>query len=137
MKDFILISIFVCLIIIQSTNCHGGSDEKKQNYELQERCGETAGIWASKHSEVIDYTAQYNSRLNKCIVLAKLSSLVSGDTTTNYEMLYEPNSNKILGQYTVRLSPTNEDYICIIDGVNYGKKSKEKWKSFIREMMGE
>ncbi len=136
MKGFAAIAIFTFFIITPSLNCYGDSD-KKTVYELQERCGKTAEQWSKQHSEVLDYRAHYNDHLNKCIILAKLAPIVSGNVSSSYAMLYDANENKIIGQYTVRFYPNSEDHICIINGKNYGKDSKEKWKSFVKEMMEE
>jgi len=129
----------ICLVIftIPSLCIAQGTNTKQMAYELQERCGKTAGQWSKQHGEVVDYRAHYNDRLNKCIIFATLAPVVSGSVSTSYYMLYDPNANDILAQYTVRFYPNSEDHICIIKGENYGKASKEKWKSFIKEMMEE
>ena len=129
----------ICLVIftIPSVCPAQGTNTKQMVYELQERCGKSAEQWSKQHTEVIDYRAHYNDHLNKCIILVTLAPVISGNVFTSYYMLYDPNANATLAQYTVRTYPNSEDHICIIKGKNYGKASKDKWKSFVKEMMEE
>lgn len=108
---------------------------EKTDYELQERCGITSSRWAREHNEVIDYEARYNKKENRCIVYATLAPIVSKEGSSSYYMVYDPNSNKILAQYTVR-SGEFEDTICIVDGKNISGVSVEKWKGMVKEFMG-
>jgi len=133
---FAAIVIFVFFIITPLLYCYGDSS-KEMVYELQERCGKTAEQWAKQHSELVDYIAHYNNNLNKCIILATLTPIISDNHYTSYAMLYDVNAHKIIGQYTVYFYQNSEDHICIINGKNYGKDSREKWSSFVKEMMEE
>ncbi len=135
MKRF-METIFCIFILLMPFGCHEDSN-KKAVYELQERCGKTAVQWSKQHTEVLDYRAHYNAHLNKCIILATLAPIALNNVTSSYYMLYDVNANNTLGQYTVRSYPNSEDHICIINGENYGKDSKEKWNSFVKKMMEE
>ena len=134
-SSFGLICLVICMIpwlcLAQGTNT------KQMVYELEERCGKSAEQWSKQHPEVLDYRAHYNDRLNKCIVLVTLAPVLSGNVSTSYYMLYDPNGNAILAQYTVRVYANSEDHICIIKGKNYGKSSKDKWKGLVKELMEE
>lgn len=114
----------------------GGSDQQI-DYDLQERCGITSSRWVREHSEVVDFQARYNKKQNKCVVYATLAPMKSGNMYTSYHMVYEPNANKILAQYTVRLGPNYEDRICIVDGKVVDAVSEEKWKKIVTGLMEE
>lgn len=107
---------------------------QKIDYVLQERCGITSSRWAREHSEVIDYEARYNKKRNRCIVYATLAPIVSEQGSSSYYMVYDPNSNKKLAQYTVR-SGKYSDNICIVDGQSIPGVSMEKWKGIVKEFM--
>ena len=96
------IIIFSLYVFLTSSGC-SRSPNKKEEYELQEQCGRRAEQWAKAHNDVINYTAHYSSRLNKCFVLATLSSIVSDGFSTSITVLYEVNENKEYGHATMYL----------------------------------
>jgi len=113
--------------------------DRKIDYELQERCGVTSSQWAREHSEVVDYRARYNKKQNKCVVYATLAPIRSGNTHTSYYMVHDPNANITLAQYTVRTDPDPklQDCICVVAGKLVEGVSEEKWKSIVKDLMGE
>lgn len=113
------------------------TSSRQVDYELQERCGITASQWAKQHDEVIDYQAYYNKKQNKCVVYATLAPIKSNELYTSYYMVYDPNANKTLAQYTVRNGPNYEDSICIVEGKNLGYVSEEKWENIVKKFMEE
>lgn len=113
------------------------TSNQKIDYELQERCGVTSSQWAREHSEVVDYQARYNKKQNKCMVYATLAPIKSGNTYTSYYMVYDPNANKTLAQYTVRSGPNYEDRICIVGGKRVERVSEEKWNKIVKDLMEE
>jgi len=110
---------------------------RKVDYELQERCDIASSRWAKEHSEVIDYRTHYNKRQNACVLYATLAPIKVGDVNTGYFMVYDPNANKTLAQYTVRLGPNFEDRICIVGGKTVDGVTEEKWKGIVKDLMGE
>ena len=85
----------------------------------------------------MDYQANYNKKQNKCVVYATLAPIQSDNIYTFYYMVYDPNANKTLAQYTVRTGPNYEDRICIVRGKGLGWVSEEKWKNIVKELMEE
>lgn len=111
--------------------------DQKIDYELQERCGITSARWAGEHKEVVDYQAHYNKKQNKCVIYATLAPIKSGNTYTSYYMVYDPNANKTLAQYTVRSGLNYEDRICIVGGKSVEAVSEEKWNKIVKGLLEE
>jgi hypothetical protein len=135
-----IIRLVSCMLVVLTNSiwpiCSmADTSNRKIEYELQERCGITSSQWAKEHSEVIDYIAHYNKKQNKCVVYATLAPLRSGNIYTSYYMVYDPNANKTLAQYTVRSGPNYEDSICIVDGKSVEGVSQEKWNRIVSELM--
>ena len=132
LKTFpLIIAIFAIL------GCQDNS-KKKVAYELQEKCAKSAEQWAKNHSEIQDYQTHYNTKLNKCFILANLEPIFTQDATTRYYILYDVNENKEYGHNTVR-SYTNgspESYQAQIKGKYIsGAQAKGAWDSFAKEIM--
>lgn len=74
------ITASICiLLILLCYGCKFKSDSKL-DYELQERCGKTAEQWVkAQPGVVLSYRAHYNAHLNKCLILATLSPVVSNN----------------------------------------------------------
>lgn len=142
-KRIIRLALCSTLIVLTYTVCPTcsatESANRKIDYELQERCGITSSQWAREHGEVVDYRAYYNKKQNKCVVYATLAPIRSGNTYTSYYMVYDPNANKTLAQYTVRTDPDPkyEDRICIVAGKRVEGVSEEKWNRIVKDLMGE
>jgi len=127
-------------ILLLSLGCR--ESNKKETYELRERCGRSAAQWVKARStEVMDYRAHYNAELNKCFVLATLSPVVSSFFYSSYDILYDADENKEYGHMTTRTydNGTPENHQCVIKGKYYTDKEKAevKWKDFVKSMMEE
>ena len=140
-KHIMLALTIICLMSL--AGCQQGAD-KKNAFELQERCGIAAKQWANaKSGEIIEYRAHYNGQLNKCFVLGTLSPVASNNFYTSFDILYDVNENKELGHHTIRFSKTEawEVHNAFIKGQFYGEKNadqaEQKWKAYVKEMMEE
>ena len=131
------------LMVLSILGCNNEANNKI-TYELQEKCGKAATQWANVHNnEVTDYKSHYNSHLNKCFVLAELAPIDSGSFISNYYILQDINENNKYGGYTVRTYRDNTpvSYQCQIKDKYYsagnGNNAKEKWDSFVKEIMAQ
>jgi hypothetical protein len=140
MKRLVLLSILSCILLL-SLGCRGGSN-KKEAYELRERCGKSAAQWVkAKSGEVMNYRVHYNADLNKCFILATLSPVVSNYFYSSFEILYDVDENKEYGHHTTRTYDNGapENHQCIIKGKFYNNKDQAevKWKAFVKATMEE
>jgi hypothetical protein len=130
----------VCFFLIYSIfpmSSIADTSTKATDYELQEHCGITSSRWAKEHNEVIKYESYYNTKKNKCIIYATIAPIKADNLISSYYMVYDPNANKIMAQYTVRVGPNYEDRICIVNGKRIDDVSEVKWNTLVKDLMEE
>ena len=135
-----LLSIFLSCVLLLLFDCR--ESNKKDAYEIRERCGKSAAQWAkSKSGEIFNFRSHYNAEHNKCFILATLSPVVSNNFYTSFDILYDVDENKEYGHYTSRSydNGTPNNHQCIIKGKYYGhnEQAEDKWQAFVKTVMEE
>ncbi|MDZ4183823.1 MAG: hypothetical protein U1D97_02450 [Desulfuromonadales bacterium] len=133
-----ILFLFCTILTLACVAC--GNDDaqsRKIDYELQERCSVASTRWAKEHEEVLDFRPHYNKRLSACVLYATLAPIKTDGGNTNYFMVYDPNANKTLAQYTVRLGRKYEERerICIVGGKRFEGVTQDKWEGIVKDFM--
>jgi hypothetical protein len=147
-----VVFLFLTTIILFYGNSDAESD--KEAYELQDRCHKSAEEWFDKRwggrtGEVVySYTNHYNTKLNKCFVLLKITVLLKNKKGHIFitKDLYEINEGKIYAHCVLKGSyknPTDESlYImkgneidCTVLDINC--KSKVEWDALVKPYIEE
>lgn len=138
-KGFIPV-LFGIIVFGVAANSFAGS--KKEDYELEEKCGKIAaeafkkeygnGVWTDNegHHCISNYTNHYNGKLNKCFLV--LSSTCPSKPTYHEKLLYDINENKEYGTL-IQLGKTTME----CDVRNIKCDSEKQWDDFIKSYMTE
>jgi hypothetical protein len=105
--------VFVLMMVLVTSVCAYGQS-RKENYDLQERCGRSAAEMFDKDFPKDDrkglevFENNYNVRLNKCFMLEE-NTLITRDQNKTYTSklltLIDVHGNKVYGSF----SPLNCD----------------------------
>lgn len=132
MKKLTCCSILAVFLLLLSFGCHASS--KKEEYELQEKCGKRAEEVFNKNFFFPDtnhgftgYNAHYNKNLNECIMW-----LYGGPVPGNGELIFDVNENKELGSCSY---DGDGKYIWKIGDKFQSGANKNAWEVFKREEM--
>jgi hypothetical protein len=141
------------IALFLASNVYAGST--KENYELQERCGQMAkAYFNAAHDRKVEtmedgyirmygFSNHYNRKLNKCFILETMMTLPNG---IEIRSLQDVNENKIYGTLA-RISKKDTPHIseivhrsdgvpaCIVSGLFC--HSEAEWEMLIRQYMEE
>jgi hypothetical protein len=149
---------FIMCSLTLLSNLYAGSI--KEEYELQERCKESADTWFEKqwgginihnttnNQIIVTYKNHYNKKLNKCFLVEETTTVVhkkNNKKTVDYIVnlvLADINENKIYGEYTFtkfkNLSSIVNGYV--IDFNSHNKATcngRDEFESLIKPYMEE
>jgi len=118
-----LLSILL-IFIVSMVGCN-----KKEGYDLQEKCGKRCEEFSKNYKEKyslnkLSYTSHYNKKLNKCFILLESFKIY------NHHSLWEVNENKEYGFNEFGNIPT-----CWV--IEKKCKSTEEWDTLVRPLMTE
>lgn len=133
-----ILFLFCTILALACVACdNNDAQSRKIDYELQERCSVASTRWAKEHDEVLDFRPHYNKKLNACVLYATLAPIKTDDGNTSYFMVYDPNANRTLAQYTVRLGRNFEERerICIVGGKRLEAVTQDKWEGIVKDFM--
>ena len=146
MSKLLLVAILVLVNgfnLLFVGNCY--ADSKKEDYELQEKCGNKADKWfktefgngikSDKDGQSwYTYQNHYNKKLNKCFVVLHLTYFPKGDDKigTNMKDLMDINENKGYGHYYGSIGG-GKSIFCGVEGKNCN--SEGEWDSLVKPYM--
>ena len=136
MKKIMLLFIF-CIGLFFLLFGDGYAVSKKEDYDLQERCGKRAEEYFKRDygsgdngDEHYNYINHYNTKLNKCFMLVTIGSL---EKKLIQEKLIDINENKEYGDIIYKLD--NKQMHCMfLDKVC---RSKDEWDVLVKPYMEE
>jgi hypothetical protein len=120
------------------------SSSKKEDYELQEKCGKQSKEYFEKEygqgirvydggqSETITFQNHYNEKLNKCFIILTTKGFIKNEVKSYYKKsLFDINENNEYGFFYM----TTTSFICNL----FGKKcnSEQEWDSLVKPYMEE
>lgn len=143
MRKITILLVMLGLFIVNSV--YAGSI--KEEYELQERCKNSADNWFQKEwggqhisnddkmSTMADYKCHYNKKPNKCFILLTTTTIPKNkkDSIVRTSVLFDINENKEYGACTI---VQNQDYL---DAYVLETKcsSKASWDLLVKPYMEE
>ena len=140
--------IFIILGLIIVNNAYTGSI--KEEYELQERCKDSADKWFQKEwggkhlssdkemTLMADYRCHYNKNLNKCFIILTSISIPKNKKDKSIEtvVLFDINENKEYGSYDKIQNESGYGYV--LNMKNNGKVecfAKVSWELLVKPYM--
>ena len=132
-----------------AASCSSFAQSKKEEYELQERCGKRAeeqfrrdwgsnGVINTKEGQVVgSYRNHYNRKLNKCFVLLTSESLPYKEKTPRVSRqitLYDINESKDYGLF-IMVSGDARPLSCQVAGTRC--QSESEWDALVAPYMEE
>jgi len=143
--------LFITLGLILFNNAYAGSI--KEEYELQERCKNSADKWfqkewggkhTSSNEEMVimaDYKCHYNKKLNKCFVLLTTISIPKKDKKgkkIETAVLFDINENKEYGSYDKIQNESGYGYVLEIkSSIEIKCSTKGDWDLLVKPYMEE
>lgn len=137
----LFVTTFFCIAcnFVLFGTCYAKS--AKQDYDLQEKCGDTASKFFKKEDfslatkDIVlfkNYKNHYNKKLNKCFILitSKLKRLNTNDVSES-QIIFDVNENMEYGS----IAPSDKGIRCVFLGNSCG--SWEEWHILIRPYMEE
>jgi hypothetical protein len=128
-----MIKIPLALLTLAMLTCAASTQaqNRKEIYELQERCGKRAEQIYEKDFPVGErkglesFESHYNIRLNRCFMLEENATLTKDASTTKLLTLIDVNANKIYGSFN--------PFICDVQNVTC--KSEQEFRALFRQFM--
>lgn len=149
MKILVLVLLFIGMILFLFGNSYG--DSTKEEQQLQEWCGESAGNYfkrfygtgyykSSDSTNIYYYESHYNRKLKKCFVLLK-GEFIPHNTedkemhgiTTSKE-LWDSNETTLYGCF-LKFNKFKKPLKCVVLGRDCN--SENEWDSLVKPYMGE
>jgi hypothetical protein len=155
---YIIHFISISLIILTSCNQKVSNKptkeiSKKEIYEMQERCGkQCAKIFIENGGSNIEdkdvatfkaYECHYNSKLNKCFMLNRISVFIKREKLNRFiEDLWDINENKLYGMFrregkNVKDCRVGKNTLEQVLGISNNCQSQQDWETLIKPFMEE
>lgn len=143
--------LFVMLWLIIFNIAYAGSI--KEEYELQERCKNSADKWFQKEWDgkhissdeerviMADYKCHYNKKLNKCFVLLTTMSMPTKNKKGNKietNVLFDINENKEYGSYDNIQNESGYGHVLDMkSSIDIECSTKGDWNLLVKQYMEE